>query len=240
MELFGFAGVLALALASLAVGIRLLLLWRRTRGMPELTIGLSYLFAGFLSCGLSLVTTELQRTGSPALTRVVIANEIVQHVGNVCLVAFVWLVFRAGTSVGRVVGGGATAALLLSLAGNLAVPRVGMEPTPFDAVSVVLRVFIYGWACAECLREHAAALRRVRIGLADPLVANRLLLWSIGMSCILLLWVEALWRLASGGAAQPSYPTIAVLGLTCALSSWLAFFPPAAWRRRFAVPPSAS
>jgi hypothetical protein len=80
----------------------------------------------------------------------------------------------------------------------------------------------------------------VRIGLADPLVANRLLLWSIGMSCILLLWVEALWRLASGGAAQPSYPTIAVLGLICALSSWLAFFPPAAWRRRFAASPSAS
>lgn len=240
MELFGFAGVLALALASLAVGVRLLALARRTKGTPELTIGLSYLFAGFLSCLLTLAATELARTGSPSVAPVQAANDVAQHAGNVCLVLFVWLVFRPGTALGRALGLGATAAIVASLAGNLATLGAGVAPTAFDASSIVLRIAIYAWAAAESFGEYAAARRRVRLGLADPLVANRLLLWGVGTGCVLLLWLEALWRLASGGGgASASYPTIAVLGLTCALTSWLAFFPPAAWRRRFAAPPSA-
>jgi hypothetical protein len=47
MTLVQHLGMLAFLLTSLAVGVRLLLLWRRTRELPELTIGLAFVLAGF-------------------------------------------------------------------------------------------------------------------------------------------------------------------------------------------------
>lgn len=236
VQLLGFVGVLALGLASLAVGARLLVLARRTGGRPELFVGVSYLASGFLACPLTLAAAELTRSGSPAAVAVQAANDVAQHAGNAFLVLFVWQVFRAGTALGRVLGVGALVGLAASLAASLASARLDATPTAADTLAVAWRAGIYAWGCIESLREHAAARRRVRLGLADPLVANRLLLWGLGTGFVLLLWVDQLWRLASGsGTGAGSYPVIAVLGLACALTSWLAFFPPAAWRRRFAA-----
>jgi hypothetical protein len=73
VQLLGFLGVAALALASLAVGTRLVWLAWRSRRLPELGIGLSYLFAGFLSAAFTLATGELRRTGAEGVRAATVA-----------------------------------------------------------------------------------------------------------------------------------------------------------------------
>ena len=41
-EMLGAVGLIAFAVSSLAIGVRLLMLGRRTRGIPELAIGLGF------------------------------------------------------------------------------------------------------------------------------------------------------------------------------------------------------
>jgi hypothetical protein len=88
--------------------------------------------------------------------------------------------------------------------------------------------------------------RRVALGLADPLVANRFVLWSVwtgalGFAALLLLAVRsrAFWLQLHGvdprvvmPAAIPITAALAGIAVVCAgVAVWLAFFPPASYRR---------
>jgi small-conductance mechanosensitive channel len=96
------------------------------------------------------------------------------------------------------------------------------------------RLAMYSWASYETLRQYGLARRRVRIGLSEPLVANRFLLWGIGTLAALGIWLHSLWReLAQRSEVTEFYLVVTVLGSTCALSIWLAFFPPRAYRQWF-------
>lgn len=242
MELFGLLGVAALALASLAVGTRLLRLSQATGQAPELWIGLSYLFAGFLSCVATLIAGELARTGSPLRGSVALVGAAALHAGVICLVLFVWSVFHRGSTLGNaaaVLASGFVLLTFFALALDEGFRVDGADRGLRGWASLAGRVGVYGWATVASFREFGAARRRVRIGLADPLVANRLFLWGAGTGCVLLLWVHSGSEMVRG-VTDPtsSYPVIAVLGCTCAATSWLAFFPPAWYRRRF-VPAAA-
>ncbi len=80
--------------------------------------------------------------------------------------------------------------------------------------------------------------RRIQIGLSDPLVANRLLLWGVGSCCgtgiligylpVIMLPAEHLWT-------QLGLLNIGVLGAVATVAYGFAFFPPrgyADWVRR--------
>jgi len=102
------------------------------------------------------------------------------------------------------------------------------------------RLILYGWATYESLRQYALARRRVRIGLTEPLVANRFLLWGIGTSAALGIWLHAFWsELLRRPDPTETYLVITALGSACALAIWLAFFPPRAYRAWLADPSSA-
>ena len=80
----------------------------------------------------------------------------------------------------------------------------------------------------------ALARRRARLGLTEPLVANRFLLWGLGTLAALGIWLHSLWsEIAQRSERTEWYLVVTVLGCGCALSIWLAFFPPRAYRRRF-------
>jgi hypothetical protein len=151
------------------------------------------------------------------------------------LVLFVWSVFRRSSRTGTVAAVLAAAFVAATFVGVYLEDPVLAGRGTWGWASLLGRVGVYAWAAGESFREYTAARKRVRLGLADPLVANRLLLWGVGTGCVLVLWLHTAWRLA-GPADDPTadYPWIAVLGCTCAATSWLAFFPPALYRRWFA------
>ena len=68
METFALLGFLTFFVASLAVGVRLVLLWRRTRQLPELLIGIGVLGIGPVGFGSMMVGVALlERAHAPAL-----------------------------------------------------------------------------------------------------------------------------------------------------------------------------
>jgi hypothetical protein len=96
----------------------------------------------------------------------------------------------------------------------------------------------YGWASFEPLRFRRLMLRRVKLGMGDPLVANRLLLWGIGTGAIAAVAAIHLVAQLFGRFELPHswVGVVSLLVLTTAVCEWLAFFPPRAWRERFGAP----
>ena len=163
MALLQNLGVLAFLAASLLVGVRLLLLWQRTRQLPELTIGLAFVLAGFIGGVLIHLATVL---GSAALGHGAVAT---LHAGSLCLAVFTWRVFRpdhlwAGSLVATLAAGAGLALLGGSGYGSEGAARGG---TLFW-LGFVCRALPFGWAALESGLYYSRIRRRAQIGLADP------------------------------------------------------------------------
>ena len=186
---------LANLLLSLVVGIRLFRLARRGSGFgPEFWLASFFLLAAFLGAGLNisvyagLADPKLALSSSHGAL-VLAASTLTYCLGTLGLYVFIWLTFRresAGARVAVVAGSVLTfgAACAQGLTEGFAVK---VFPGVAYWVFYVARVTPYYWLSVEALRYWSAARRRVRIGLADPLVTNRFLLlglWSVAWAAM--------------------------------------------------------
>jgi hypothetical protein len=207
--ILAYAGVGAFVLVSLVIGVRLLLLWRRTRKLPELVIGLSFLCEGVLTNVFNVAEKFSGRLPERCLGPI--------HIGVVvaCVVAM------AAYSV------------------DCAFPHDGVYG-PRNLwwwwMAILFRAGAHGWMGLEAFLYHRLMRRRLRLGLADPVVADRMWLWSVAGTAIAILWLGAGVARTVGGAAGLQHPLtlqfIAVLGLLSAITNWLVFVPPRAYVRR--------
>lgn len=232
-------GALAMIAVDAVVGVRLLLLARRTREVPEAALGTAFLLLGAIGYPL----TTLARRGVIASDSVNAAlmggGLLVQDVACFAVVLATAQTFRGGTRVGRVVVAGAAVWFAASWLGQLVTSGFGpLETNLAYSAGLGARTAAFGWASFEAFRAHAHGRRRLRLGLAEPLVVNRFLLFGIGMGAVFAAFVifivgqvttanpsAAAWVLAATGA----------MGIASAIPTWLAFLPPAAYRRRFAL-----
>jgi hypothetical protein len=90
----------------------------------------------------------------------------------------------------------------------------------------------------ESYRYYALMRRRLAIGLVEPLVANRFLLWGTGaLGTALATWTASIPFLLMGRpevavAWMPAIQvTTACFGVVTVAIYYLTFFPPAAYRR---------
>jgi hypothetical protein len=231
-----FLSTLLLVVVCGVIGVRLLALARRTRGLPELLIGAAFVLAGVLGIGFSLLRAiaPVSDGGRLALAAV---SSVGLHAGVSCIAAFTWRVFRPADVAGKL-GFAALATLLFaSLARELATQEPTRVAAGMSALwSVTVCATVYLWASCEAARYWLLLRRRLRIGIGDPFVAAQMLCWSIGSLAIALGWIRdiALKLTGTDTDAVGSYVTT-LLVLVCAAAYWLAFFPPARFRRRFAA-----
>jgi hypothetical protein len=219
---------------GLAVGVRLLRLWLRSRHLPELLAALAFLCLGPLAFTLTVAGSRLLEA-SPDLARVLAALASASAgLGAACAAGFTVVVFRPESRLAR--------AAVIALAVALAVCWLGVgftsgydvrrSPGGFRYAGQVLRLAILFWASLEALVYWRFMRRRVPLGLADPLVANRLALWGVGMgmgaTALSILFLRALLRAPEYGA--PFELSIAVTGLVASAALWLAFHPPDRYR----------
>lgn len=231
---FAFVGV------TLAIGARLLVLARSTGGRPELLLGLGLPLTGGVGYGL-LVGASLARDAggeAPALLAVATAvGKLAHDVGVVLILAFVVHVFRPGVAWARAVAAGAAAVMAVgfggyALAGGLAHGR----PEGFFYWLEFVVVGSYPvWVAAESFRYYVLMRRRRALGLADPVVTNRFLLWGCGsLLSLAAIWVLTLPTLVYGPraevSAEPFLLATAVLGIGSVTAYALTFFPPRAYR----------
>jgi hypothetical protein len=239
----GLAGLLSV-LVSCFVGVRLVLLARRTGHSPELLIGLDLILVG--GAWNALIAVGRQATGLPDELRaaLVCAGALSAVAGTACLMLFTWQTFRPSRA-------GALTALFLSLllAGLFAAQSITTgwlafatdERGPWTNASLFTSIN-YVWACFESMRHASMLSRRVRLGLADPVVADRVRLFATLMATgTLASWMFAGFQafgIAVGGTTIGLSFGAAVCLFSVALL-WLAFMPPASYlesvRRRAVV-----
>jgi hypothetical protein len=91
------------------------------------------------------------------------------------------------------------------------------------------------WMCCEGAISHAAARKRVRFGLCDPIVANRYLLFAcFGFCQVAACAADLSWAYEISAAGAASAFADGLLGATEIVSVavlWFAFFPPPVYRR---------
>jgi hypothetical protein len=231
-----WAGFLAFFVASLTVGVRLLLLWRRTRELPECLIGIAVLGIGPVGFGGLVAGTAMIRSGadpgSAAVALTMALGTLAVYVGIMAKCVFNWQVYRPGSRSVRVT----VIAIGLLLAGLYLHMGIALgfvpPPTP-DGPGLLqsgLQVGCLLWGSVEALRYWRKMRRRAAIGLSDPIVTNRFLLWGIGAAAA--GGGTAVGTVASVVSGAPSLEIPWVVasssahGMLAAVAMWLAFVPP--------------
>lgn len=223
--LLALAAVVLQTVVGWIVAIRLLRLASRTRELPERLLGLSLLLAVALGYPF--------RVAGPLLASPVIdwlGNALVS--GGFCMVAvFVRRVFRPEErwalrlSVLLAVGYGAQSALCW-----------GERAMPATFWQMVLASITYGWAALEAGTRARMQRRQLAIGLGDASVCDRLRLFTALAICVVCGAATNAGAIAAGlvPLEEPLVLIATTLsGTTLAITAWLAFAPPAFYRRRF-------
>ena len=171
------------------------------------------------------------------------------------LFLFTWSVFRVGSRWGRAGLGAALLALAVIAAGIIRAGAPGgsleaiLDRTRPWAVGIVAMLMLcFAWTGSESLHCWRKLRRRQALGLADPVVTNRFLVWGIGGMAGVALCLPNIHSLLAGRAILVEPAALSVMAGTGVLLSatwYLTFFPPAAYLRRLrrrahAGPPAAT
>jgi hypothetical protein len=99
-------------------------------------------------------------------------------------------------------------------------------------------LIVITWCGFESTRFANALRRRVRLGLADPVVANRVRLWGAAMIIASLMCAGTLAGQLLGVDAMGTTTGLALVGgfgSVAASAIWLAFLPPRSYTRWIAA-----
>jgi len=235
MQLFMLAAVGALFAVWIVVGVKLLLIARRSRGFPEFVLGLALLLQAGLGYPLS-VAAPFAGDREPVVTAVASAFS---NAGCLLLYVFTAQVFHASSRLAWAAVGAAAALLAVHAVGYpldqlaAATPEQKLAAVHYwSAWILALSAGSWGWSGIESLRYHARLRRRVPLGLADPVVANRVLLWGLmGTTSLATVGIDTLLLYVGGPLAQRVLlPLVTALaGLLVSVFLALAFMPPRAY-----------
>jgi hypothetical protein len=239
--------VLALGTATFTIalgcliGATLLLRSARTRQLPEFAIGLGLFSFYALSRLLSIASAALgESIGHGTQLLLLTGSTIGSGLGLFGLLLFTWRVFRPRSRTATAWFAIALAGILLTRVGIvrdfLAVPE-NQVPSFADSplwvgASVALWTVGWFWASGEALRYHAMLRRRLRLGLADPVVTNRFLLWGVGTGLAGLISSSLIATTAAGMDVHTHVlPQLlhSVTGSISPITWYLGFMPPAAY-----------
>jgi hypothetical protein len=228
--------------SSLAIGLRLLGLAYRNRELPELLIGLGILGIGPVGFVGTILALRLGSEHPSAATWLLTGAQFAVSSGALASYTFNWTVFRRGDRWAKGFVGLVAALLAILFVGRLATGRFA-PPLRMDVWFHFHNVAVTGclfWGSGESLRYYVLMRRRLRLGLADPLVTNRFLLWGLGIgSAGVGSLITVVYILVTGHDMQElNWLTLSnsLFGLAAAVLMWIAFLPPTAYRRWIARP----
>ncbi len=238
MQVLVGIGFAAFFVASLTVGVRLLILGRRTRQLPELLIGLGVLGIGPIGFGIALIA-ELVRQQQPAAAPLMFGISLLAvGIGAFSVFVFNWRVYYPDNKSVQLlvwIAGGALTATWLSdmvLSGF----HNPYDFTPQYVCRSLIQVSCLLWGSAEAFRYGFKLRRRLRLGLADPVVTNRFFLWGVGTGAAGIGSLIGLTTQAITGMPLFDVPWLTLSsslhGLVAAVAMWLAFVPPARYLSR--------
>lgn len=241
METFALLAVALVALVSMAVGARLLLVSRRTRGFPEFVLGFS--LTAITGLGFPVVLlTELRQTIGPLLTFAAdLIGSFAVAMGFAGFYVFTWRVFRPGSRWAAALAMLGSGVILLATAATVSL-AIGIESSQekfrvvrgWEILLFTSAASGFLWSAAEAFRYHAMLRRRLALGLTGVVVTNRVLLWGLtGVLAGVALGIITLLRLMDVNymSAPVAHFSAAACGLLGSVCLYLAFLPPPAYLR---------
>lgn len=238
MELLAACGGGAFVLASLVLGARLMLLARKTRGLPEFALGFGLFLMGGI--GYPLMAVAQQATQLDLGTRVglIVTQMLFTTIGMTGVTLFTRRVFRPQEAWAA----WATPLTTVSYLAFLLAQGLGggfAEALATQGVwyhSTYIGIGVMGWTGWESLRYHSLMRRRLSLGLADPVVVDRFRLWAIAMFAAASIstigvMLQRIFGISVNGTTA-GHLLVGPLGLLIAGALWLAFLPPASYLAR--------
>jgi hypothetical protein len=223
---------------SAVVALRLLVLARRNRGLPELLLGLSFLLAGTIGSFLEVAGVAARPQLEPAqIGALAMVGKLFAAAGLACSILFIGWVFRRHERWAIVPTTAVIAAAAVAFAGMAATGTFssGVSSAPWFWIEFAARLGSPCWLGLEAGRYYLRMKRRMRLGLADPVVTNRFLLWTSAAFFSFLMLSTSIAPVVLGRSHPVAIAALVVFSLSgaaAAASYWLAFFPPEAYRRR--------
>jgi len=252
LELYGSIGLVAgvaqavyLAAAFVLSG-HLLNRARRSRDLAPLLLGLQLLFAmgfGYLLCGAGTALALLAKDPSPRLVAALLGTgNAATMVGLAAALLFEWRVFWPAERWPLALGGAFLAAMAVGWLGSAATGAFDTG-TYRNAWFLLLNGGMLAanlWVGIEPLVYHAKLRRRIRLGLAEPLIVDRFLLWGLGSlarAALIVMGPLSEWAmLGLEGEARLTFSAAGMalasaLGLATSVAYWLTFNPTSAYVR---------
>jgi len=240
MALLVLVAVLLCSVVGSAIGARLLGVARRTRQLPELLVGTAI----FMYSGLAL--PALLAMGLPWISLgTARALQLTQQAANcaalTALILFTWRAFRPDAGWARLASSAGIAVALVASWGTVSVapdaPGASAMPPqvrPYVSLMILVWTGTFLWTGLESVRFHSKMRRRLAIGLGDPMVCNRFLLWAIwGIACFALGILDLGYNVAGLDLSRHPAPLLTICASTSLSSAvwYLAFFAPEGYER---------
>jgi hypothetical protein len=240
-------------LLNLVVGLRLLARARRGWPTPETTLALYFLVSAFASTPPQIVVyggmSDPRLAVSEAASRGLLAFAVLaMAIGAAAIYVFTWRTFQPERLWAKAIVIAGCASLAIGYA--IEAGFEGFAPVVFAGPGHWI-----GWAgrsaamlgvAWESLRYWLQLRKRLRLGLADPVVTDRFLLWAIWAACATINLVadlasRSLYVLLFGtvepvaehlaALVMPTILVTMVLGVVSAVTLFLTFFPVPAYQR---------
>ncbi len=239
---------------SLVVGLRLFGLARREWSTPELALAVYFLASAVLSTPPQIVvyaglSDPSMRVPDDAARWLLAIAVLAMAVGAAGVYVFTWKTFWPRSRTARRLALAGCGVLALGYALEAALER--FTPAIFAGVGHWIgwagRSGAMLWVAVESFHYYARMRRRLRLGLADPVVANRFVLWGLFAGTGLVNYLADLasrsvyvWLAGTTTEFVPAVlePVILatvlstmVLGTVSAVTLFLTFFPTRGYRR---------
>ena len=243
-------GPILIFLLLVAPGIRLLMLAHRSRQGPEFWGGLYFIGA---ATGLSMrvLGSSLVLTAPDLADTINTIGHLTFAFGTIAMTVFTLRVFHPGSTFARIFAAMTIGAIVSTSAHTLLAGYTSIENSYSMVATNFARLIPTCWAFYESFRYWNSMRRREALGLADPILTNRFLLWSIWTGAVTLLPMVALALRALSivtlgneqfieGVGAQLMPTVmrgvrlifVLVAPIAAIALSLSFFPPAAYLDR--------
>lgn len=214
-----------------ALGVSLVSVGWRARSPAEAVLGVG------ITCmapGAWLVAFAMQ---TKAFT-VGAAGVALFGLGTLTLPAFTYLVFRRDLPAARLLAFALIAFAAFGTAHQIHrifVTAAGAEVSP-SVPFFASRALATGWAALEALRYRRMYVKRLALGLADPVIANRFFLYAIWTGVMALMAAGTLTGSLASEALGVRWQSFVLkpmrlVGLIAGVAVYLNFLPPAAYLR---------
>jgi len=233
-----FIGKVAFAAAGAMAGISLARTARRTGGFPPEAWASAMMFIG--GAGLvSFAVGDAIGAGASALVRAaIVGGDFFERLALSLLYLFVWFVFRRRDRWAKIVIAAGIALLAMSFAFELTTGNLPYHDSRSLAYQISQLVFAlpFLWSAIESRVYHLRIRKQVSLGLTDPMVCNRFLLWSAATAAFagncFAAWAASIAGATGHGGLEGAFSILrGVLYLLVAVTIVIGFYPPAAYRR---------